>query len=453
MRPSNILKGFFAFILVSGALSLMAQQPGINYFRPWDQNGVNQFETTKDEVAPYDGIKVRVGGAFTQQYQGLTHESNADFVRATNDTTKNLNELYPLGGGFNLATANLNLDVQLGDGIRLALENYMSSRHHSEFWVKGGYIQFDKLPFFGSPEFFSKYITIKVGHMEINYGDQHFRRTDNGNSFFNPFVGNTIMDAFATEIGGEAYFKHPSGVFAMVGLTAGLINGDVRDYGEADPDNGVYTKGPSTYFKAGIDRKFGDDFRFRLTGSLYMNNNTVRNTLYAGDRTGSRYYLAMEKLNQSDAKGNITTPTSASAQFTSGRINPGFTNQITAIMVNTLIQFKGLELFGTYETASGRAGTGEERSFGQFSAELAYRFLKNDQLFVAGRYNSASGDLSSTLPEVSINRYAVGLGWYVTKNLLAKLEYVNQDYVDFPSSDYRFEGNFNGFMIEAAVGF
>jgi hypothetical protein len=122
-------------------------------------------------------------------------------------------------------------------------------------------------------------------------------------------------------------------------------------------------------------------------------------------------------------------------------------------MVNTLIQFKGLELFGTYETASGRAGTGEERSFGQFSAELAYRFLKNDQLFVAGRYNSASGDLSSTLPEVSINRYAVGLGWYVTKNLLAKLEYVNQDYVDFPSSDYRFEGNFNGFMIEAAVGF
>lgn len=453
MRPSNILKGFFAFILVSAALSLMAQQPNINYFRPWDQKGVNQFETTKEEVAPYEGLKVRVGGAFTQQYQGLTHESNAAFVPASNDSTKNLNELYPLGGGFNLATANLNLDVQLGDGIRLALENYMSSRHHSEFWVKGGYIQFDKLPFFGSPEFFSKYITIKVGHMEINYGDQHFRRTDNGNSFFNPFVGNTILDAFATEIGGEAYFKHPSGIFAMVGLSAGLINGDVRDYGDPDPDNGKYTKGPSTYFKAGIDRQFGDDLRFRLTGSLYMNNNTIRNTMYAGDRTGSRYYLAMEKLNQSDAKGAITTATTAAAQFTSGRLNPGFNNDITAIMINTLIKFKGLELFGTYETATGKAGTAEDRTFGQYSVELAYRFLNNEQLFVAARYNSASGDLAANLPGVSVNRYAATLGWYVTKNLLAKVEYVNQSYVDFPATDYRHEGLFNGFMIEAAVGF
>ena len=39
--------------------------------------------------------------------------------------------------------------------------------------------------------------------MEINYGDAHFRRSDNGNAIYNPFVGNYIMDAFTTEIGGE----------------------------------------------------------------------------------------------------------------------------------------------------------------------------------------------------------------------------------------------------------
>ncbi|MEZ4894742.1 MAG: hypothetical protein R2778_17230 [Saprospiraceae bacterium] len=50
--------------------------------------------------------------------------------------------------GFNLAMANLNLDFQVADGIGFCLENYMSSRHHSEFWVKGGYIQIDKLPMF-----------------------------------------------------------------------------------------------------------------------------------------------------------------------------------------------------------------------------------------------------------------------------------------------------------------
>jgi hypothetical protein len=450
MRPSNILKGFFAFLIVSSAASLMAQQPAINYWRPWDQNGVNVFETTKDEVEEFEGTKVRIGGAFTQQYQSLSHTNNAD--EKLNADGRNLNELYPLGPGFNLATANLNVDVQLGDGIRLALENYMSSRHHSEFWVKGGYIQFDKLPFLGNPQFFSDYITLKVGHMEVNYGDQHFRRTDNGNSFFNPFVGNTIMDAFATEIGGEAYFKHPSGIIAMFGMSAGLINGDVRDYGDPDNEKGQYTKGPSIYGKLAFDKQLSDDFRLRLSASHYRNNNTIRNTLYAGDRTGSRFYLPME---------NVLA--SAGSQFTSGRFNPNFRNQISATMINALVKFGGIELFGTYEMSSGRAGADDEttnprRSFNQLSAELTYRFLSNEQLFVAGRYNTAFGtsdlkDANGDFIDVSINRIEAALGWYVTKNLLAKVAYVTQDYVDFPSSDIRAEGNFNGIMIEAAVGF
>ncbi len=433
----------------------MAQQPVINNYRPNAQEGINIFESPKGDVTPFEGIKVRIGGSFTQQYQALSQESTAPFRAAESDSTKNLNELFPLGPGFNLASANLNLDVQLADGIRLALENYMSSRHHSEFWVKGGYIQFDKLPFFGSPEFWTKYITAKVGHMEINYGDQHFRRTDNGNSLWNPFIGETIMDAFATEIGGELYFKHPSGIMAMAGLSAGLINGDVKDYGDF-VEGTNYTKGPSVYFKLAFDRQFGDDFRFRLSGSMYNNQNTIRNTIYGGDRTGSRYFMAMEPNYLYDSKGNITGNTSYSAQAFSGRINPGFTNEVNAIMVNTLIKFKGLELFGTWETAKGlKKGETAERTFGQYSAELTYRFLKNEQLFISGRYNSASGDLGGALAgtDVSINRLAGALGWFITPNLLAKVEYVQQTYVDFPNTDYRNGGKFSGIMVEAAVGF
>ena len=52
-----------------------------------------------------------------------------------------------------------------------------------------------------------KYVTLRVGHFEINYGDAHFRRTDNGNAMYNPLVGNYILDAFTTEIGGEAYLR------------------------------------------------------------------------------------------------------------------------------------------------------------------------------------------------------------------------------------------------------
>ena len=61
-----------------------------------------------------------------------------------------------------------------------------------------------------------KYTTMKVGHFEINYGDSHFRRSDNGNAMYNPFVGNYILDAFTTEIGAEVYARS-NGLIAMLG--------------------------------------------------------------------------------------------------------------------------------------------------------------------------------------------------------------------------------------------
>ena len=66
--------------------------------------------------------------------------------------------------------------------------------------------------------------TVRVGHMEINYGDAHFRRSDNGNAMYNPFVGNYILDAFTTEIGAEVYARS-NGLIAMLGATGGEVHG------------------------------------------------------------------------------------------------------------------------------------------------------------------------------------------------------------------------------------
>jgi hypothetical protein len=41
----------------------------------------------------------------------------------------------------------------------------------------------------------------------------------------------------------------------------------------------------------------------------------------------------------------------------------------------------------------------------------------------------------------------------MTKNVLLKGEYVIQKYHDFPGADYRAGGKFNGYVIEAVVGF
>jgi len=327
----------------------------------------------------------------------------------------------------------------------------MSSRHHPEFWVKGGYIQMDKLPMFGNPAWFEKYVTVKIGHFGINYGDQHFRRSDNGNTIYNPFIGNYIMDAFTTEIGGEVYIRPVKDVFIMAGLTNGIINGDIKEAYDANGD--VIKKNPSVLAKLGYDSQINDDLRIQFTTSFYTNPGTTRNTLYGGDRTGSRYYMVVEP-NSFLSSGQLTASTPAN-RFTSGQINPGFTHKITSVSLNPFIKFKGLEFLGTYEVSSGTESPLilDKRNFNQVAGEIVYRFLANEQMFVASRYNKVSGLLTGYNEDISIDRLSFSLGWFTTKNMLVKLEYVSQNYKGFVETDIRHGAKFNGIMLEAAIGF
>jgi hypothetical protein len=44
-------------------------------------------------------------------------------------------------------------------------------------------------------------------------------------------------------------------------------------------------------------------------------------------------------------------------------------------------------------------------------------------------------------------------GYFLTKNVLAKLEYVTQSYDGYPSDNVLYEGKFNGLMMEAVISF
>jgi len=424
-----------ALALIGISFSGLAQglQRDMQFWRPYDQRGLNIFETGKEDTVAYEGMRVRIGGNFTQQFQSLSHSNTADAVFNANNV--NTNQLIEIGSGTNLATANLNIDVALADGLRLNLITYLSSRHHPETWVKGGYLQVDKLDFLGLGEldWFNKYLTLRVGHMEINYGDAHFRRSDNGNALYNPFVENYIMDAFTTEIGGDLFFQS-NGWLALVGITGGEIQGGVTN-----PAN----RSMNFIGKFGYDKQLSDDLRFRLTGSIYTTKSSQRNTLWGGDRAGSRYYMVMEN-----------TLASTAANFTSGRFNPNQTNNITAWVINPFIKFKGLEFFGNYEQSTGAArGETVDRTWTQVGTDLLYRFGLREQYYLAGRYNKVDGALFGSGAEVSIDRIQIGGGWFVTKNILAKLEYVQQNYNGFAATDIRNGGKFNGLMIEGVVGF
>jgi hypothetical protein len=419
-----------------------------SYWRPYDQRGINVFETSKVDTIPYLGPRIRFGTGFTMQFQDLKHSNTA-----LNNTTTN--RLYPIQRGFMTAQANLFTDVQLADGVHMNVTTYLSTRHHNEAWVKGGYIQIDKLPFLKSKliDKLMEVATIKVGHMEINYGDAHFRRSDAGQTLYNPFMESYILDAFATEIGGEVYLQK-NGLFGMLGITNGMIKGSVDSAYKTTVDDNI-KRSPSIYLKGGIDKSLGEKLRARVSASYYHNSSSAASglTLYGGDRGGSNYQNVMEV-----APAGSALPASTAIAF-SGRVNPNFSKKIDAVMLNGFLKVQGLELFGTYEKSKGRTKNEvDDRKASQLAGDVVYRFGHQENFFIGARYNTAKVELSK-IPsttgnfDVTINRTALAAGWFMTKNILMKGEYVIQKYKDFPNADYRNGGEFKGYVIEAVVGF
>ncbi len=411
---------------------LYAQQPALQFFRTNDKQGLNVFETSKADTVVSDGVKVRLGGDFAMQFQGINQSNTA-------------NNLVELGTNFNLPSANLNLDVQLIDGVRIHLRTYLSSRHHEEAWVKGGHIQIDKLDFIkpGFLDGIMKYTTITIGLDEINYGDAHFRRSDNARAIYNPFVENYIMDAFSTEAFGDIMVQK-NGLFVIIGITNGKLNQNVVVTGASDNKASVYGK-------LGFDKQLNEDLRIRVAGSFYTNHGTTTGTwLYGGDRAGSRYYSVLHTV--ADTAGLVQ-----GTDF-DGRYNAGFA-KLTAFQVNPFVKFKGLEFFGIYELSGGsnditQPAPDKEGEFTQLAGELLYRFGGREQFYVAGRYNTVEGKtLESASENLEISRVNFGGGWFLSKNILTKIEYVRQEYKGNAWTG-RFAGaEFDGFTVEAVISF
>ncbi len=414
-----------AFVIVGPT---MAQAPNT---RPNDQGGVTTFETAKNDTTPFTKKTITFGAAFTQDFQDVTHQNSATPVLVNGVNT---NQLIGIGPGATTAMANLDMNAHLGRGVQVAITVYLSTRHHQDTWVKGGYLQLDASPW-DNPTLNSlmKYVTIKVGQFETDFGDAHYRRTDGGNGIDNPFIGNLIMDALTTEIGTEVLYRRAGWIIAG-GVTAGASDGQVTSPGKHDP---AYTA------KVGFDRQVSPDLRVRLTGSVYTAAQSTSNVLYNGDRAGSHYFDVMESVTSSET-----------TNAWSGNLQPGFSNHVTAFVANPFIKYGRLELFGNLETATGAGATElTDRTWRQGSGEVLYRFLGKEQAYVAARYNVASGGLVGLVGDAQIDRTQLAAGLFITRNILAKVEYVRQSYSGFAPTDIRSGGLFHGLMFEGAVGF
>lgn len=367
------------------------------------------FEEPKLETN-VDHVKVKVGADFALQYQALNHEAPSA-------------ELIDLKHNFNLPTANLNITADLAPGVRLFINNYMSSRHHNDAWVEGGYLTFDKLPFLPASDNIMKYLTIKAGVMMPDYGDAHFFRSNNAAVTKNPFVGNWIMDAYTTNPGLEVLFRS-NGFLALVGTNNGRMNyGRGNDLGKDLVFN----------WKLGYDNYVTDDLRVRATLSGYhVGDGHSGSYLWGGDRAGARYYNVMQLAS---AEGD---------NFRSGRWGPGSgQTQMNSYMANIFVDFHGLQLFGIYEDMKGVKGTTDQH-FTQTALQAIYNI---GRFYVGTRLNKVDDNAGST-----VTRTNFGGGWHMLDNVLMKLDYVTQKYNGTAFGDIN-GGKFNGMVLEAAVSF
>lgn len=422
MRSYIVYLGIGCLGILLFATSVLGQyNRQLQYYRFPDQRGINVFEPPKQTDVPFQGLYVRVGGDYSVIFQGIS-QSN-DFAA---------NPLVELQDNLALPTANLNFDVQVGDGLRMHLRTYLSSRHHSEAWVKGGYFQVDKLNFIseGFLEELMDVARLRFGMDEINYGDTHFRRSDNARSIFNPFVGNYIMDSFSTEPFAEVSL-FSQGFLGLVGISNGRLN-----QAPLPGDDGF-----SFFSKLGYDSQVKEHLRLRLTGSLYTSTDGgTRDYLYSGDRAGAKYYNVLE--GQNDASASDFLP----------RLDPGFPYQ-TAVQFNPFVKYYGLEFFGVLEfTNNGNDDVGGD--YAQYAAELLYRFGVGEDFYLATRYNYVDGKAADNASSQQITRFNVAGGWFLTKNILTKVEYITSHYDGNGFNGTKFEGaQFDGFVIEALISF
>lgn len=374
-----------------------------------------QFEKPQLDSTVFEKVTVKVGADFALQLQALSHE-------APNSTV----ELFDLPKNFNLPTANLSIAADLAPGVRVYINNFMSSRHHNDAWVEGGYMLIDKLPFLPASDDIMENFTIKAGVFNPNFGDSHFYRSTNAAIMSNPFVGNWIMDNYTTNPGLEIMYRN-KGMIAMLGTNNGRLN-----YGSGNDlwQDLVFN------WKVGYDSEITEDLRIRATVSGYhVPDGHVGSYLWDGDRAGGRYYSVMD-----------TIPNNYASNSRTGRWSPGSgQSKLLAIQGALTVQYDGIEFFGFYDYASG-VRRGNDQLFNQIGTQLKYQYKS---VYGAVRYNLVSDNAGST-----VNRFNIGGGWFMTGNVLIKLEYVVQNYAGpaFDEGAYNIDGgSFSGLVLEAGI--
>ncbi len=320
-----------------------------------------------------------------------------------------------LTSGMQTAFGDLGFAGKFGkkQEIDMYFDLYLASRNHpSQTYGNQGYLEIHSIPenlvgLHKALDPIFKHVDVKVGAFLIDYGDQVYHRSNNAIVQANPLVGNFVIDPNLVSVGGEVMSK-PGKYGWLVGVTNGT-NTEDWSAGRGIALNGkgwVYPVAP-----------------LRLSMSVFRSNHdessTSRATLFSGNRSGERYGGV---LGGGQAPGDVLA--NAGKNVLAYQFDATWDNASTPLkLYGHAGRTKDKDINGPLP------GNPQER-WTYFSGDAVYNLSRT--VYAAARYSGANTDQFNGEPSNGkVRRIQIGGGLRMTRNMLLKVEWVDQKYSGF----------------------
>jgi predicted porin len=372
--------------------------------------------------------------------QTLNHEN------VFNATGAALPELEP---GFQNAFGDLGFIGKFGkkQEIEVVFDLYLSSRNHpSSTYGNEGYMVLHGVPEnLESLKFLEPILSkidIKAGHFLVDFGDNKDHRSNNAIVQKNPLVGNFVVDPNIVSIGMQVNSKPGTRFGWLLGVNNGTTTED-WSVGRGFAANGKLFFYPVKPLRASVSYMAADQSD---NGTKAAGGSALQ--MFSGNRSGERYAGV---LGGGQAPGNVFPQ--GGEKFSAAQVD------LTYDDASFPIKLYGHVGRTQDKDINGSAAGNPEETWNYFAGDVVYKITP--ALYAAARYSGATTEmLTGRETDGKVSRIQVGGGFWLTKNMLMKLEYVTQKYEGFRQGDmvnnniqaWR-DPEFDGFVAEVSFAF
>jgi predicted porin len=329
------------------------------------------------------------------------------------------NPLPKIEPGFQNAFGNLGFISKFGKNqeIEVVFDMYLSSRNHpSSTYGNEGYIIMRGVPEnLQSLKFLEPVLAkvdVKAGHMLVDFGDAAEHRSNNARVQQNPLIGNFVIDPNIVSIGMQASSKPGQRFGWLVGVSNGTTTED-WNVGRGLAYNGKLIFYPVQGLRTSVSYIASDH-----SSNPNKSAGGSQIQMFNGNRSGERYAGV---LGGGQAPGNVFPQ--AGEKFSAAQFDVTYDTD------------SPLKLYAHYgmtqdKDLNGSLPGAPEEKWTYYSADAVYKLTP--ALYAAARYSSAqTAMLGGLASDGTVSRIQVGGGFWLTKNLLMKVEYVQQQYDGF----------------------